>query len=31
MNSCKKLVKLIIDEKKAEELIRMCSEIMARL
>jgi len=31
MNSCKKFVKLVIDEKKAEELIRKCSEIMSRL
>jgi hypothetical protein len=31
MNSCKKLVKLVIDEKKAEDLIRKCSEIMSRL
>jgi hypothetical protein len=31
VNSCKKLVKLVIDEKKAEELIRKCSEIMSRL
>lgn len=31
MNSCKKLVKLVIDEKKAEELILKCSAIMSRL
>jgi hypothetical protein len=31
MNSCKKYVKLVIDESKAEELIRKCSEIMSRL
>jgi hypothetical protein len=31
MNSCKKFVKLVIDEKKAEELIRQCSAIMSRL
>ena len=31
MNSCKKLVKLVIDEKKAEELIKKCAEIMSRL
>jgi len=31
MSSCKKLVKLVIDEKKAEELIQKCSEIMSRL
>lgn len=30
-NSCMKLVKLVIDEKKAEEMIRKCSEIMSRL
>ena len=29
--SCMKLVKLVIDEKKAEEMIRKCSEIMSRL
>lgn len=31
MDNCKKYVKLVIDEKKAEELIRKCSEIMSRL
>jgi len=31
LNSCKKLVRLAIDEKKAEELIVKCSEIMSRL
>jgi DNA-binding PadR family transcriptional regulator len=31
MSSCKKLVRLVIDEKKAEELIQKCSEIMSRL
>ena len=31
MKNCMKFVKLVIDEKKAEELIRKCSEIMARL
>jgi len=30
LNSCKKLVRLVIDEKKAEELFRRCSEIIAR-
>ena len=28
--NCKKLVKLVIDEKKADELVKKCSEIMAR-
>lgn len=31
MDNCKKYVKLVIDEKKAEELIQKCSEIMSRL
>jgi len=31
MDNCRKFVKLVIDEKKAEELIRKCSEIMLRL
>lgn len=31
MDNCKKYVKLVIDEKKAEELILKCSEIMSRL
>ncbi len=31
MDNCKKYVKLVIDEKKAEELIRKCSEIMSQL
>ncbi|HSQ77843.1 MAG TPA: hypothetical protein VLN91_03025 [Nitrospirota bacterium] len=29
--SCKKLVRLTIDEKKAEELINKCSELLGRL
>jgi len=31
MDNCRKFVKLVIDEKKADELIRKCSEIMSRL
>lgn len=31
ISSCKKFVKLVIDEQKAEELIQKCSEIMSRL
>jgi len=27
LNNCKKIVKLMIDEKKAEELIRKCNEL----
>jgi hypothetical protein len=31
VNSCKRLVRLVIDEKKAEELMSRCSAILARL
>lgn len=31
MDNCKKFVKLVIDEKKADELILKCSEVMSRL
>jgi hypothetical protein len=31
VNNCKKTVRLVIDEKKADELMRKCTEILARL
>ena len=31
VNNCKRLVRLVIDEKKAEELMSRCSEILAKL
>ena len=31
VSNCKRLVRLVIDEKKAEELMRRCSEILAKL
>ena len=31
VSKCKRLVRLVIDEKKADELVRRCSEILAKL